>query len=196
MEYQLKSSAYTLTEVMIRRMIDNTHSFRDRLIIKLLAGCGLRREEVCNIRTTDIDPEKQVIRIEGKGGKVRMVPFSLEIKNDIYHWLKSDKYKVKRGCFLFPARLKKKSGITPKQINMIVSRSAFLARVANPNPEKENVNPHILRHSFARQMKDRGMSYETLQNILGHASFVTTMNVYGTKSLEDIRKEFQAVSFI
>lgn len=193
MEYQLKASAYSLTERQIHKLIDNTPKFRDRLILKLLAGCGLRREEVCTIRWADINLDDQVVRIEGKGNKIRMVPFSMGIKNDIFEWIS---FHLKKSQFMFPAKLKKKSPLAVGRINKIVALAGERAGVINPNANMRNVNPHILRHSFARQMKDRGMSYETLQNILGHASFITTMNTYGTKSLDDIRKDFQEVNFI
>ncbi len=190
-EYQLRNSAYTLTEKQITALIDNTRLFRDRLILKILAGTGIRREELVNLRVANIRWGDRLLWVEGKGDKVRIVPFSQAVANDLKYWLQG-----RKTGFVFPARLRRKAGLAVKQINKICASSGDRAGIKNPNPRRRHVNPHIFRHSYARIMKDRGMSFETLQNILGHASFIYTLDFYGTKSLDDIKSDFAQAVFI
>lgn len=66
-----------------------------------------------------------------------------------------------------------------------------MAHLKNPIPELKNINPHILRHSCARILKDRGLSLEVIQKVLGHLSYRTTMDLYGTKSIGEMDKELR-----
>lgn len=143
------------------------------------------------MQVAGIDRSRQLLRIVGKGSKVRMVPVQADIINDLYLWLGK-----KRTGFVFPSRLRKGAGLKLSRINAICKKAGELAGIENPNPKMKNINPHIFRHSYARIAKDRGMDFETLQNILGHASFLTTMNLYGTKSLDDIIRDARVMAFI
>lgn len=192
MEYQIKDSAYTLTPEQIRSLIDSLPKFRDRLIIKLFAYTALRREELGLLKLSDVDFEAQTILVTGKGKKIRQVPVSRAVMNDIRHWV------GKRFMgFLFPSRYK--SVDSPMRLcvyNNICRMAGKLAGIKNPNPRLNYINPHLFRHSYARIAKDRGMPYEALQNIMGHASFVTTMDMYGTMSLQDIKKNTECMAHI
>lgn len=192
MEYQIKDSAYYLKPEQIRTLIDSLPKFRDRLILKMFAYTAIRREELGLLKLSDIDFEAQTILVNGKGAKTRVVPISRGLVNDIKHWV--DKRFM---GYLFPSRYK--SVDSPMRLctyNRICMMAGKLAGIENPNPKLEYINPHIFRHSFARIAKDRGMSYECLQNILGHASFVTTMDLYGTMSIEDMKKDMTLMAHI
>ena len=103
--------------------------------------------------------------------------------------------KKKKG-HIFPARKVRGVGIHPIQINKIVAAAGRQARIKNPNPQLKNINPHSLRHSYARQLKDRGVSIEAIQNLLGHKSFKMTMDTYGLMSIDDIDKELNDKVFV
>ena len=75
-------------------------------------------------------------------------------------------------------------------INNVVKQAGARAKLVNPNPRLNNINPHLLRHSFARNWLARGKRKEILRMILGHESIKTTMDVYGEPSLEEIKQEF------
>lgn len=192
MEYQIKDSAYTLTPEQIRRLIDSLPKFRDRLIIKLFAYTAIRREELGLLKLSDVDFESQTVKVTGKGRKIRLVPVSRALLNDIREWQGK-----KNMGLLFPSRYK--SGDSPMKLstlNHICMMAGRYAGIKNPNPRMEHINPHLFRHSYARIAKDRGMPYEALQNIMGHASFVTTMDMYGTMSLQDIKKNTECMAHI
>jgi integrase/recombinase XerD len=87
----------------------------------------------------------------------------------------------------------RQGALTVRQLNRIVHDVGELAGVANPNPDADGVTPHLFRHTFARQWKDAGGDIETLTNILGHASSATTVGLYGTQSVEDMKESYRRV---
>lgn len=68
-----------------------------------------------------------------------------------------------------------------------------MAGVRHPNPAKEDINPHLFRHSFARMMLERGMRMEEVQKLLGHSSIRTTMDVYGTPGMETVQSSYDKI---
>jgi len=191
MKYQQKASAYTLSLDQVKVLIRKTEHPRNRLILKLLAGAGLRNEELATITVPDIDFKGSMVRIVGKGSKVRMVPLSAELVGDLKVWLG----RKKKG-YVFPSKKIKNAPICTRQVRQVVVNCGIAAGIKHPDPEKETLHPHLLRHTFARIGKDGGLSIEALQAIMGHESFLTTMNSYGTKSLNDLSRETEKVDFI
>jgi integrase len=63
------------------------------------------------------------------------------------------------------------------------------AGITNPNPARQHINPHIFRHSIARHLKNKRFSAEWIQNFLGHASYKTTMDMFGTLSIDEMQQE-------
>jgi integrase len=78
-------------------------------------------------------------------------------------------------------------------LNAIVAEAGRRAGVTNPNPKRSAITCHLFRHSFARLWKDRGGDIEALARILGHASVKTTWDLYGTQSLDDVRRHYRRV---
>lgn len=186
-------SQFHLTEDQIKLLIRHAEKLRDKVIIKLLAYCGLRRFEVAKIRVEDIDFHTNKIRILGKKNIDRLATiFSDQLQEDVKLYLQYVLKDKKQG-YLFPAvsSLNKEGHITPIEINRIVAKAGQLAQLHNPIPELKNINPHILRHSCARMLKDRGLSLEVVQRVLGHLSYKTTMDLYGTKSISEMDKELK-----
>ncbi|MBI4708314.1 MAG: tyrosine-type recombinase/integrase [Candidatus Omnitrophica bacterium] len=183
MKQQHKHSEFTLKTSEIDKIVYKAISFRDRCILKSLYWIGLRREELTLLDIQDIDFERKRVIIHGKGKKIRVVPI---INNDL---LSDLKYQIgNRGggpVFSGPSG----ENLTPRAINYVVSRAGERASINNPNPALKHINPHIFRHSIARHLKDKGFSAEWVQKFLGHSSFKTTMDMYGTLSLEQMQEE-------
>jgi len=186
-------SQFHLTEDQIKFLIKHTEKLRDKVIIKLLAYCGLRRFEVAKIKIEDVNLESNKIMILGKKNIERLATiFSDQLSEDIQIYLTYVLSNKKQG-YLFPSvsSLNKHGHISPIEINRIVAKSGHRAHLKNPVPELKNINPHILRHSCARILKDRGLSLEVVQKVLGHLSYKTTMDLYGTKSISEMDKELK-----
>ena len=186
-------SQFHLTEEQIKLLIKHTDKLRDKVIIKLLAYCGLRRFELAKIKIEDIDLNTNKIRILGKKNIDRLATiFSDQLGDDLKLYLQYVLQNKKQG-YLFPAvsSLNMNGHITSTQINRIVAKAGHQAQLHNPIPELKNINPHILRHSCARILKDRGLSLEVVQRVLGHLSFKTTMDLYGTKSISEMDVELK-----
>lgn len=186
-------SQFHLTEEQIKLLVRHADKLRDKVIIKMLAYCGLRRFELAKIRIEDINFETRKIQIRGKKDIDRLATiFSDQLLEDLKIYMQYVLENPQKG-YLFPAvsSLNVQEHITPTQINRIVAQAGHKAHVNNPIPELKNINPHILRHSCARILKDRGLSLEVIQKVLGHLSYKTTMDLYGTKSIFDMDKELK-----
>ncbi|MBT5739855.1 tyrosine-type recombinase/integrase [Candidatus Woesearchaeota archaeon] len=186
-------SQFHLTEDQIRQLVKHTDKLRDKVIIKLLAYCGLRRFEVAKIKIEDIDFETKKIQIKGKKEIHRLATiFSDQLLEDLKIYTQYVLQGKKSG-YLFPSvsSLNGEGFISTTQINRIVAKAGKRAQLHNPIPELKNINPHILRHSCARILKDRGLSLEVVQRVLGHLSFKTTMDLYGTKSIGEMDDELR-----
>ena len=186
-------SQFSLSEEQIRQLIKHAEKLRDKIIIKLFAYCGLRRFELAKIKIEDINFETAKIKILGKKNIDRLATlFSDQLVDDLKIYVQYVLNNKNKG-FLFPAvsSLNEKEHITPTQINRIVAKAGKRAQLNNPIPELKNINPHILRHSCARILKDKGLSLEVVQKVLGHLSYKTTMDLYGTKSITEMDDELK-----
>ena len=74
-------------------------------------------------------------------------------------------------------------------MNYITESIGKRAGIENPNPRLKHINPHIFRHSISRYLKTKGFSAEWVQNFLGHESYKTTMDMYGTLSIDEMQVE-------
>lgn len=186
-------SQFNLTIDQIKLLIKHTDKLRNKIIIKLLAYCGLRRFELAKIKIGDINFETNKIQILGKRNIQRLATlFSDQLVEDLKLYIQYVLNDVKQG-YLFPAvsSLNQQGHISFTEINRIVAKAGLRAQLNNPNPDLKNINPHILRHSCARILKDKGLSLEVVQGVLGHLSYKTTMDLYGKKSISQMDEELQ-----
>lgn len=179
---------YTLKLSEIKRLLYNCQSLRERIMIRLMVHCGLRREEVASILIEKIDWGRERISFIGKGRLAGITPVPASLLQDIKFFLVG-----KKGGYLFPAAKVKNAHLTVTQINRIVTNIGKRAQITSPNPNSKtgNLNPHLLRHTFARLCKDSGMSIEVVQGLLRHRSFKTTYDTYGTLNYDDIQQKYQ-----
>jgi len=178
--FQLKSAAYPLPLADVKTLMFNTILFRDRCIIKTLFWTGLRRHELTKLDIRDIDFDRKRLRVHGKGDKVRTVPIiDDEFLSDLRHQIGR---RTKGHVFLSPNG----NSLSLQAINNITKRAGQRAKISNPNPKLHHINPHIFRHSIARYLKTKGFSAEWIQNFLGHEHYSTTMDMYGTISIDEM----------
>lgn len=146
----------------IKRLIENTNNIKHKLIIKLLYGCGLRVNEILNLRKDDLNFEEDLIKVNlGKGKKDRFVKIPDSLRGDLKSYIK-----LSEGHYLFESNHKGK--LTKKTISKIVQNAAKKSGI------KKRVYPHLLRHSFATHLLENGTDLRIIQKLLGHSSIKTT----------------------
>lgn len=182
-----KESVYYLTRDEIRKIIICAPSLRDRIIIKILARTGVRRGELRDLEIREVNFERRQIYIRsGKGDKSRTAPIDPDTLQDIKFYIGE-----RTSGKLITSN--KQDSISLKQINEICAKCGRIAGVRHPNPGKKDINPHLFRHSFARIMLGKGMRMEEVQEILGHSSIRTTMDVYGRPGMESVQKNYEKI---
>ena len=181
--HQLAASAYHLKPSDLRKLLLTASNFRDRCLIKTLWWLGVRRSELINLDVRDVDVARKRVTIQkGKGGKTRVIP----IINDEYL---SDLLLLIGSRKTGPIFLSNRNrGMAPRSVNHIVTTLGAQAGVANPNPRLSHLNPHLFRHSIARFLKSKRFRAEWIQNFLGHESYKTTMDMYGTLSIDEMQE--------
>ncbi len=182
MRQQMPSSPYPLKLPDVKKIIVAAPTFRDRCVIKSLFWLGLRREELTVLDIRDIDFQRRRVTVRGKGDKTRVVPvIDEETLNDLKHLIGDRKV-----GFVFLSERNRQLSL--RQVNYITQHAGELAEVKNPNPRLTHINPHIFRHSITRYLKGIGLGGEWAQNFLGHNSIKTTMDLYGTISIDEMQE--------
>jgi integrase/recombinase XerD len=151
---------------------------RDRLIVLLLYGAGLRVSELVNLKKSEVDLERGIIVVRGgKGAKDRVVPIPEFLVEEIRSYLetRSDSSEY----LLVEERRKSKDKLSTKTIWYLLKKYGDRAGV--------EVTPHKLRHSFATHMLERGVDIRAIQELLGHSNLSTTQ-IYTKVTVEHLKK--------
>jgi site-specific recombinase XerD len=146
-------------------------TLRDKAIIECLFSTGLRVSELCSL-DSDIDLTRDELSVRGKGEKVRVVFMSQEAKNSVRAYLKVRK-DMEQALFVnIPPQGKENKRVptrlTPRSVERLIKIYATKAGIT------KKVTPHVLRHSFATDLLSNGADIRSVQQLLGHASIVTT----------------------
>ncbi len=162
----------------------NPIGLRDRLLLELLYATGVRVSELCGLNLADLDRERRVIRVSGKGGKDRTVPFGQPAEAALDAWLQRGRPRVSRDG-TGPALLLGARGarLHPTMVRRIVRAHARAAGLPV-------TTPHTLRHSAATHMLDGGADLRSVQELLGHASLASTQ-IYTHVSAERLRSAYE-----
>jgi integrase/recombinase XerC len=138
---------------------------RDRAVLTLLYGCGLRISEGLSLTRADA-PVPETLRIAGKGGKTRLAPVLPAVRTAVDAYLALQPFPLEPGDALFRAR--RGGPLTPRHVQAMVQR--LRGRLGLP----ASATPHALRHSFATHLLGAGADLRAIQELLGHASLSTT----------------------
>ena len=142
---------------------------RNRAILETLYSCGLRVSELCNLKISDLYFEEGFIKVEGKGGKQRLVPISPRAIKEIKYWFADrNRGKIKKGYedYVFLARWG--NNISRIRVFHMIKELAEKAGIT------KNISPHTFRHSFATHLLEGGANLRAIQCMLGHESIATT----------------------
>ena len=143
---------------------------RDRLMLELLYGCGIRNSELVGINLDHIHLKNEIILIRGKGSKERYVPFGEAVRSALAVYLPARQGVLAEQRKATPALLINTRGgrLTTRSVGRIIKRIA-VAKGLSPD-----VHPHTLRHAFGTHMLEEGADLRAIQELLGHERLSTT----------------------
>lgn len=156
---------------------------RNRAILEMLYGSGLRVSELCKMRLSAYFPQQQLVRVIGKGDKERLVPLSPRAISGVALYLQQrPMLPQKPGFEDFMFLNRRGRSLSRVMIFYIVRDAAAAAGI------KKNVSPHTMRHSFATHLLEGGANLRAIQEMLGHASLATT-EIYTHVDTRRLREE-------
>ncbi len=166
----------TLDGRSVQRLLEsiNPHDFpygaRDRALLEMLYGSGLRVSELVNLSGSQVDWEEGFLLVRGKGSKQRHVPMGGAAARALRHYLANARpHLLREGRREDALFLSKRGGkLTRERVRQIIKARAEEAGIP------ENVYPHLLRHSFATHLLENGADLRVIQDMLGHADLATT----------------------
>jgi integrase/recombinase XerC len=173
---------------------------RDRAILELFYASGLRLSELVGVDLEDLNLSSRVVRVVGKGGKERIVPFNRTAAAAIREWLGDlEAFQPEKGTVPFSGRAKTVGGkgdrplfinyrggrLSTRSVDRLVRK--YVAQCST----RFGISPHALRHSFATHLLQRGADLRAIQELLGHARLSTTQrytHVNATQLIETYKK--------
>lgn len=158
--------------------------YRNKAMLEIMYGCGLRVSEVISLKVHDIDMDNDIVRCIGKGSKERIVP----INDYALYYLKL--YLDVRGLFIINGR---NDYLFLNNHGGPITRQGFLKNLNKILLEKgikRHITPHSLRHSFATHMLSGGADIRSIQILLGHSDISTT-KIYTHVSNEKVRQDYE-----
>jgi integrase/recombinase XerC len=143
---------------------------RDRLMLELLYGCGIRNSELTGINLDDIRLSAEAILIRGKGKKERYVPFGDSVKSALAAYLPARQMVLEASSNYSAALLINRRGgrLTTRSVGRIIKKIAVAKGLS------ADVHPHTLRHAFGTHMLEEGADLRAIQELLGHERLATT----------------------
>lgn len=194
-----------LSEDEVNKLLDCAHSdasnegLRLACMVEILYSSGLRVSELVSLELAAIQDSHDFLLVKGKGGKERIAPLNDSALEILQKYLKNrQKSPQKDSKWLFPGRFLKKSGkdnhITRQFFNKILKNLASKAGI-----DQDRVHPHVLRHSFASHLLNRGADLRILQELLGHSDIATTQiytHIADQKLKDLVKKGFAGVEML
>jgi integrase/recombinase XerC len=165
--------------------ITTTIGKRDAAILELFYSTGMRLSELINLQLSDVDFYGCAMRVTGKGSKDRILPFGRPAKDALQNY-------IARRSELLPKKVEKEVAnvlfltqrgkrLSPKGVNVLMNE--YIGRVS----EIEKKSPHVLRHTFATHLLNRGADLRAVKELLGHESLSTTQ-VYTHVSVDRLKR--------
>ncbi|SOD15275.1 tyrosine-type recombinase/integrase [Pedobacter xixiisoli] len=178
-------------EVKMDALLDGEHSFddsfagkRDKLVVELLFGTGMRLAELITLKEEDFNEYEGTVKVLGKRNKERLIPLHKALQNEVLEFIS----------------LKTLQNFDNKSAYLVVTNSGdqaypnLIYRIVNSCLKlvstQEKKSPHVLRHSFASSLLNRGADLNAIKELLGHASLAATQ-VYTHNSVERLRSIYK-----
>jgi integrase/recombinase XerC len=175
-----------LIDAAVERTLDGSPvGLRDLAIVEMLYATGIRVGELCGLDVDDLDLERRVVRVFGKGRKERSVPFGKPAERAVITWIREARPDLAvpgSGAALF-------LGARGKRIDQRAVRAMVHARLSEV-PGAPDLGPHGLRHTAATHLLEGGADLRSVQELLGHASLATTQ-IYTHITTDRLRQAYR-----
>jgi integrase/recombinase XerC len=169
----------------IEGLIDNDQEYKviiTELIVFTLYTLGIRRSELINLKIKDVHLKNNQLKVMGKGGKERIIPFGNELRKNLErYFLIRNNLEIRDSDYLFLLPNGKK--LYPKAVYLMVNN--WLSSKTSLGQK----SPHILRHSFATHLADHGAEINAIKELLGHANLSATQ-IYTHNSIEQLKRSY------
>lgn len=170
-----------LEEEEIEKLLGGEIPPRERAILELLYGTGIRVTELVNLNLEDVNLKEEEIKVKGKGNKERIIPLGRYALRALFFWLGERKAKEEERA-LFVNRFGKR--ISDRWIRILVKKYTLSSGI------EKKVTPHTFRHSFATHLLNRGADLRSVQELLGHERISTTQ-IYTHLTLKRLREVYE-----
>ncbi len=186
-----KNLPVVVEDAKLTQMLDDnevfSHDFkgvRDKLVIETLFGTGMRLAELLGVKETDINIYEGTVKVLGKRNKQRIIPINNELKLLISEYLELKKNQNFNNNSLTLLVTDKGADAYPKLIYLIVQK--YLSYISTQNKK----SPHVLRHTFATSLLNRGADLNAIKELLGHANLSATQ-IYTHNSVERLKSIYK-----
>lgn len=180
---------YAMSKTESSDPIQEAINARDRAMLTVFYGCGLRRNEGVNLELNDINFDTRILHVrKGKNNKERLLPFSRQSLIYLQEWIYDHRpilIKSKQESALFVGRL----GQPMTGGGLYTNLKRLIQKIDNPTLQSKEITLHTLRHSIATHLLQNGMELQKIQQFLGHSSLETTQ-LYThliERSLDEVR---------
>ena len=166
---QEKYLPISMSEEEVERLLNCPNSNqiierRDKAMIEILYATGMRISELVNLKLTDVDFNRSVLKVFGKGSKERLVPYGEKAAEALHIYLRDRKRSDSKSVFLSNRGSQITRGAFWQRIKIYIKRENL----------KSSISPHTLRHAFATHLLNRGADLRSVQILLGHSDLSTT----------------------
>ena len=163
---------------------EDFEGLRDKLVLELLFGTGIRLSELLGLKTSNVYLNEKTVKVLGKRNKERIIPINLTLTNLLNHYIveKNNQDYSNNPEVLIVTNTGAKG--YPKLIHRIVQK--YLSLIST----QEKKSPHILRHSFATSLLNKGADINAIKDLLGHANLAATQ-IYTHNSIERLKSIYK-----
>jgi integrase/recombinase XerC len=186
-----KNLPVVVEDIKLTQMLDDNEVFspdfkgrRDKLVIETLFGTGMRLAELLGVKETDINIYEGTVKVLGKRNKQRIIPINSELKTLMAQYLELKKSENFNNNSQALVVTDKGADAYPKLIYLIVQK--YLSYISTQNKK----SPHVLRHTFATSLLNRGADLNAIKELLGHANLSATQ-IYTHNSVERLKSIYK-----
>lgn len=186
-----KNLPVVVEDARLTQMLDSEDVFaddftgtRDKLVIEMLFGTGMRLAELVGLKESDIDNYEGTVKVLGKRNKQRIIPLNQELRHLLLKYLELKKSENFSNKSLTLIVTNKGTDIYPKLVYLIVQK--YLSHISTQSKR----SPHVLRHTFATSLLNKGADLNAIKELLGHANLSATQ-IYTHNSVERLKSIYK-----